>query len=288
MTSPSPHDHLLYILLDSNLPTGGFVSSSGLESYAKHGFLTPSPSYSSFTSSSASLTPSAPSSSSSQSPTAVARSIVEFSKSEIQNYSRTTLTFVRDAWTLVHDSLQGEGTSAVVDAILQLDEYHESAILSHVARRSSKAQGIAMLTLFGRGLSKPPGFDEIELDEREQRAKALVDQYKRLVRKGVGNGHLAVCFGVMTAAMGLSLVRLNLIGPYSSSQLLLHPFHKIISEELEYQQIITESDRSTNESKEEDFWSWTSEAEKGPSTTWPLGEIMMGRHDLQHSRIFNS
>lgn len=26
----------------------------------------------------------------------------------------------------------------------------------------------------------------------------------------------------------------------------------------------------------------------GPANTWPLGEILAGRHDLQHSRIFNS
>jgi urease accessory protein len=26
----------------------------------------------------------------------------------------------------------------------------------------------------------------------------------------------------------------------------------------------------------------------GPATTWPLGEIIAIRHDLQHSRMFNS
>lgn len=39
---------------------------------------------------------------------------------------------------------------------------------------------------------------------------------------------------------------------------------------------------------EEGLWDWTEEAESGPATTWPLGEILMARHDLQHSRIFNS
>jgi hypothetical protein len=37
-----------------------------------------------------------------------------------------------------------------------------------------------------------------------------------------------------------------------------------------------------------DFWDWAIEAEKGPATTWPLGEVLVARHDLQHSRIFNS
>ena len=39
---------------------------------------------------------------------------------------------------------------------------------------------------------------------------------------------------------------------------------------------------------EEDFWAWADDAEEGPATTWPLGEVVMARHDLQHSRIFNS
>ena len=30
------------------------------------------------------------------------------------------------------------------------------------------------------------------------------------------------------------------------------------------------------------------ETVQGPANTWPLGEILAGRHDLQHSRIFNS
>jgi urease accessory protein len=30
------------------------------------------------------------------------------------------------------------------------------------------------------------------------------------------------------------------------------------------------------------------EATDGPANTWPLGEILAARHDLQHSRIFNS
>jgi urease accessory protein len=30
------------------------------------------------------------------------------------------------------------------------------------------------------------------------------------------------------------------------------------------------------------------EDEQLPATTWPLGEILSARHDLLHSRIFNS
>jgi len=38
------------------------------------------------------------------------------------------------------------------------------------------------------------------------------------------------------------------------------------------------------ESPDTDF----NEIDYGPANTWPLGEILVGRHDLQHSRIFNS
>jgi urease accessory protein UreF len=40
---------------------------------------------------------------------------------------------------------------------------------------------------------------------REQIAVDVVEGYKRYIRKGVAPGHLAVCWGVMTAGLGLSL-----------------------------------------------------------------------------------
>lgn len=42
------------------------------------------------------------------------------------------------------------------------------------------------------------------------------------------------------------------------------------------------------EKEGEGGWDWAREAETGPATTWPLGEILAARHDMQHSRIFNS
>lgn len=34
-------------------------------------------------------------------------------------------------------------------------------------------------------------------------------------------------------------------------------------------------------------WEWADD-DNGPAMTWPLGELLMGRHDMQHTRIFNS
>jgi urease accessory protein len=238
MTSPYasiPPDelHLLYILLDSNLPTGGFVSSSGLESYVKHGFLG-LPTFSSSTGSDGS--------DGKKGFTAVKgikdviRGVTDFAEAEVGQYAQTTGCFVKDSWRVVNLFLslpeqdQDLRVQGVLEKIEKLDEYHEATLLSHVARRASKAQGIAMLTLYGRGLSRPVGFElELERDDsngdglehpgegdedrqederlqiREEKAKKVIDAYKLLVRKGSVPGHLAVCWGVITAALGLAL-----------------------------------------------------------------------------------
>jgi urease accessory protein len=226
---PPDELHLLYILLDSNLPTGGFVSSSGLESYVKHGFLG-LPSFS--------LSPH--DDNDKKEFTAVKgvknviRGVTDFAEAEVGQYAQTTGCFVKDSWRVVNTFLsrpdldEGEKVREVIGQIEKLDEYHEGTLLSHVARRASKAQGIAMLTLYGRGLSRPVGFElerddsngngpehpgegdedrqeEERLQMREKKAKKVIDAYKLLVRKGSVPGHLAVCWGVITAALGLAL-----------------------------------------------------------------------------------
>lgn len=89
-------------------------------------------------------------------------------------------------------------------------------------------------------------------------------------------------------------IRLNAIGPYASQQILLHVVHKMVDNEvarcatLRVPETIS-SGRDEGKMKgarEEEWEKW--EAEDLPATTWPLGEILAARHDLQHSRIFNS
>ncbi|KAK6910605.1 hypothetical protein I203_104637 [Kwoniella mangroviensis CBS 8507] len=325
---PSPEElHLLYVLLDSNLPTGGFVSSSGLESFAKHGLLSPIPP--SYSSSGVSL----------KGRRSVGEGITEFAKVEVENYSMTTCIFVIRAYQIVHKALsshllpsqeQDTDVEGVVEDIIQVDKYNESTLLNHVGRRASRAQGVAMLTLYTRGLSNPAespddnqdGVSDDRETRTKSRAKKIIDLYKRCIRGNKSPGHLAVCWGVMTACIGLSLdrsihlhlflharsllssaVRLNLIGPYASSQLLLHPFKRIIDDQVEAlykdghlddvksqcQDVVGISFREEEKEGEDDFWSWADETNtQSPKTTWPLGEILMSRHDLQHSRIFNS
>lgn len=232
LLSPSITDplelHVLYILLDSNLPTGGFVSSSGLESFAKHAFLTPSPSYHVATSTLAGAGPSArtagPARQPNLGPTAVSKAMTLFGQAEVENYARSTGPFVISAWEAVScrcaassgaPFLSSSSTDLdnLLSALLALDDRHEACLLSHVSRRSSKAQGVALLTLFSRGLSQPPGFaaspDSSTSDDHADSGgippNEVIEGYKRLIRKGAAPGHLAICWGIMTAALGLPL-----------------------------------------------------------------------------------
>ena len=76
-------------------------------------------------------------------------------------------------------------------------------------------------------------------------------------------------------------VRLNIIGPYHSQQLLTHTLRPLITLETArakdlYTGLLEDPDAEFNE------------IDQGPANTWPLGEILAARHDLQQSRIFNS
>ena len=95
-----------------------------------------------------------------------------------------------------------------------------------------------------------------------------------------------------TRSLLSSAVRFNHIGPYASSQLLLHPCRDLIEHTLSrYLEATTglrvRTDDSVGDGGKDDFWAWADD-DDGPATTWPLGEVLTGRHDLQHSRIFNS
>lgn len=87
--------------------------------------------------------------------------------------------------------------------------------------------------------------------------------------------------GVLSAS-----VRMNVIGPYASQQLLLHIIRPLVAAEAakcgKLRTGITSTVDGTAQFDE------TTLNENGPAMTWPLGEILGARHDLQHSRIFNS
>ncbi|KAK1231152.1 hypothetical protein PQX77_005735 [Marasmius sp. AFHP31] len=249
--------YLLLLLADSNLPTGSFVASAGLESYLTHAF----------------------------------KSTITFLEDSIPSYARSALPFVSDAHSAVSNyksHLCSE--DEILETLMSLDSLYEAMTLNHVARRASRSQGVALLTLYSKAFSHRTKDDPMP---------SLVARYKLLIRREDTPGHLPVCWGILTAALGLTLarsqylhiflhargllsasVRLNDIGPYNAQHLLLYTARPMIAAavaECEDMHTGTLDDLSQED-----------EDEKGPANTWPLGEILATRHDLQHSRIFNS
>ncbi|THV08309.1 hypothetical protein K435DRAFT_641339 [Dendrothele bispora CBS 962.96] len=270
--------YLLLLLSDSNLPTGSFVASSGLESYITHAF---------------------------GSRDAYERT-VSFMHDSLASYTRSALPFVSDAHQLVshyRNNLTNHDRSNTLSILRSLDDLYETMTLNHVARRASKSQGVALLSLYSKGFSRKPTSTSTSVDADDDEVVArisdLVTQFKLCVRKEATHGHLPICWGILTAALGLSLersqylhiflqarsllsasVRLNEIGPYGAQQILLHSARPLIISQLdkckELRTGVLDGDNPADETA------------NGPANTWPLGELLAIRHDLLHSRIFNS
>lgn len=86
--------------------------------------------------------------------------------------------------------------------------------------------------------------------------------------------------GVLSAA-----VRMNIVGPYAAQQLLLHAVRRVVDDALgSTAHLISGALREEGDSE----LALALADERLPATTWPLGEILAARHDLLHSRIFNS
>ncbi|KAF7301961.1 hypothetical protein MIND_00762200 [Mycena indigotica] len=264
--------HLLLLLSDSNLPTGSFVASSGLESFLTHGFGAGSANKLDL--------------------------VTTFVRDSLSTYAPSALPFVSDAY-MTTLRLEETDESQILADLETIDALYESMTLNHVARRASAAQGVALLTLYSKGFSRPPNSSGTET-AAEKLLSALIASYKRRVRQSDGSafGHLPICWGVICAALGLSLertqhlhlflharallsaaVRLNAIGPYAAQQLLLHTVNGFVEAQL------SKCARLRARAGGNKDWD---ETQDGPTNTWPLGELLAARHDLQHSRIFNS
>ena len=184
--------YILLLLSDSNLPTGSFVASSGFESYTKHGF--------SSTSGSTTTT---------------------FARDSLKAYGRSALPFVSDAHRVVSQfaaSLDSRSSAAedveearsmdqALNDLTALDALYHTMTLNHVARRASKSQGVALLTLYSKGFSPPSSISDVHPDPsyKSTGLSDLLDRYKLLVRQEQVHGHLPICWGALTGALGLSL-----------------------------------------------------------------------------------
>lgn len=177
--------YILLLLADSNLPTGSFVASAGLESYITHGFLKQDSS-----------------------------SIIDFVQDSVASYAHVALPFVSDAHRVISNYVNAKNSLGIDEddrakkQLVALDELYEVMTLNHIAKRASKAQGIALLTLYSKGFSRPPNVTSVVEETtrlREERLTRLLDGYKVLIRREETPGHLPVCWGMLTGALGLTL-----------------------------------------------------------------------------------
>lgn len=271
--------HLINILSDSSLPVGGFVSSSGLESFVSHSFLS----------------------------TVVSEAerierLNGFTRSSLLNYASLAIPFMNAIFSVL-----GADPDVAVECILRLDQLYHAMCLNPVARRSSLAQGAAMIILYTKAFATAD--------------QTIINQLKVRLQTGKKrNLHLPIAYAVVSGLLGLSraraidlhmylyvrsilsaAVRLNLIGPYLSQRLLFSVARPMLDSVLEglIDQNLSKSDQikcglipsDKQSSSHEGIGTEDDDDELnncGPTSTWPLGDILTARHDLCHVRLFNS
>ena len=83
---------------------------------------------------------------------------------------------------------------------------------------------------------------------------------------------------------------MNTLGPYAAQQLLLHAIRPLVAAEAKQCATLRTGlkPRHIRETPESRTFDEEILTHSGPAMTWPLGEILAARHDLQHSRVFNS
>lgn len=272
-TEPETHDakldsdYLLWVLSDSNLPTGGFIASAGLESYSVHGFLDQDvPDSDSIR---ANGIGSADSNNAGHRMTPsdrVAANTVDFVRSSLGSYASSALPYLLDAHRCVTSALDNQGATeseerlrSCIDSIVCLDKDYHAFLTGHVVRRASKAQGVALLTLYSKSFADAPlggryGRQTCSSSAGHRGASFIVDELKRRVRASSSrlaapHAHLPICWGVFTACLGIeakeavslhlflqarailsSSIRLNTLGPYLAHGLLVHEARQVVQE----------------------------------------------------------
>ncbi|KND01561.1 uncharacterized protein SPPG_03361 [Spizellomyces punctatus DAOM BR117] len=258
-TSLSKEDWLLWMEV-----IGGFVASAGLEAAVQAGHVRSTPDGS---------------------------SLVSFVTASLHSYAHSAVPYVRAAWQALDetgldadtDSLPTKRTDRVKNVVQKLqvldEEYDGLTGSNHVARRASRTQGAAFLTLLVRGFPAAHGVDVVSVFKTEVRASRTA-------------GHLPICFGVVSNCLGISLertshlflflhvrailsaaIRLNLVGPYQGQQLLLtlqKSVESVLKKQCEIKSGVDE------------------EIGRGAWQTAPVVDILQGLHDRLYSRMFNS
>lgn len=230
--------YLLLLLSDSNLPTGGFVASSGLESFHAHGLLhnaRPTADLAKYGHTSPS--PARKGAGTAPSQAQLSSATLSYAQSTLHSYARSSFGFIARVHAVVQgyldEGVRGKGEEGrlgeCLGSIARLDYAYHTLLLNHVARRASKAQGIALLTLYSKAFAKPINLDREAFagsclhsgdppaaseKTRIELAAALVDRLKLDIRRSATcsspggmatHGHLPICWAVFSACLGISL-----------------------------------------------------------------------------------
>jgi len=101
---------------------------------------------------------------------------------------------------------------------------------------------------------------------------------------------------LQSRALLSSAVRLNILGPYLAHQLLLFEVRDLLRRiaasdaraHIDARPEIVVKEESLDQAPQDWDWAWQDDGAEYVSSTWPLLEVIQGRHDQLHSRLFNS
>ncbi|EFX02645.1 urease accessory protein [Grosmannia clavigera kw1407] len=253
--------HFYLLLSDSALPLGSFAFSSGLESFLAH--------------------------SKTQGHRAGdAASLDRFLPLSVASYGAASLPFVLAA----HDAVgvTKTMTTTLSDSLAQLDDIYDATIICTVGRRASVAQGRALLSVWERAFA-PALVAAGQTDPLRLFAQLVkgTSSSSTSILDAAPSPHLPPLFGAVAGLAGLdrrqtadvfvfahvralvsAAVRASLMGPYQAQRLLASERVRVL---------VAAAVRR----------SWAVAVEAAGQTA-PVVDLLMGRHELLYSRIFNS
>lgn len=235
MLGQDEQDWILWQLSDSALPSGGFIASSGLEAASQTGHLT------------------------------TIDDLVTFIKHSTESYAFATLPYLTSAYGVTS-----------IDSLCNLDCDYDAFLSNHVTKRASIQQGSGFLTIFTKCFID---------NTTNTTTNSLLTPYKTRLRLETTPGHLPIIFAIGCRDLNLPLpktqqmflffyirsllssaVRLNLLGPLKSQQILFG-FKGFVN----------------------DIWERVDKmGVEDAVQTFPVLEILQGVQDRLYSKLFNS
>ncbi|KAI8803677.1 hypothetical protein BJ742DRAFT_742692 [Cladochytrium replicatum] len=202
-------DWKIWMIADSALPTGGFVSSNGLEaaSQANH-----------------------------------VHDLPEYIRNAMHNAALSQLPFVEAAY-LSLDISDSTSADTIVRRLVRIDRAFDSTLSNHVAKRTSKAQGTALLLVLQRSFPLHQWEDGNVGPSSQKEITTIwseaVSKFKKMCRANLSPGHISIAFGILCRCLGVTAekalpmfmflqarsmisaaVRMNLVGPYQAQVIL--------------------------------------------------------------------